>query len=187
MAFIGFMVGFPQAGQTSREISIKLPGGVYLPLQIQPFDVITIYTNFSVKKNTKHTHTHTHQKTSLWLSLSYRWQQMWWHRSVKKCVCLSLKRSRNSPFLPAEIEVMDIYICCNKEVSLRRINLAHFMCFYYLSSYSIIHQKFLRCPEEISQHFWLKIYLKNQKPKNGILELTLLQFLIFYAKKHINC
>lgn len=55
------MVGFPQAGKASRDISIKLPGGVYFPLQIQTFDVRTIYANFSIKTRT-HTHAHTHIK-----------------------------------------------------------------------------------------------------------------------------
>lgn len=52
---------------------------------------------------------------------------MWWHRSVKKWASLILRRPRSSPFLPAEIEVADIYIHF----------FPHFMCFYDLSTFSI--------------------------------------------------
>lgn len=71
----------------------------------------------SEQLRSQHTYTHT-PKDSVSLivsSLSSRWQQMCWHRSVNKWVFLILKRLRNSLFSPAEIEVTDLYICFFKK------------------------------------------------------------------------
>lgn len=59
-----------QGGQAPREVPVKLPGGVFLPLQVHTFDVRTIHHNFAA--NT-HTHTPKDSVSLIVSSLSSRW------------------------------------------------------------------------------------------------------------------